>query len=237
MKRSEAIKDIVKKSYSARAKALNEAKGDKKFSPGEDQAPTAPSAAAATSSAPAAGASGASAGGGGGGGNSTNDKVRVIGLRKLKINLKMDDVVLMLPKDLAKGKLTNIISLITRDTDDADAAIIGDDPELIEQDIQRIERVDNVEVEFEDDPFGEGNGEEPVLKEDPGIQHVVLLDEDGSPEILRACDPASGIGCKIKGPEAFNGYVVLSDNPEKDDFRIVFENNEAIYADDGSILR
>jgi hypothetical protein len=216
MKRSEAIEEIVKKSYSARAKALMEAKKGEPFSP-DKTVPGAPSTAAATASAPAAGASGASPGGGGGGNSTVRVKVRA--LKKLKNLLVVGDRVLGRPSEIKDGRLDGLISVIARDDAAADVAI-ADDPQLIDLDLRDIEPVEFQDVVLEVDPFGEGNGEEFALRADPGIADVVVLNDDGSAEQIYAEDD--------KPVEAYNVYEVLAADPGPADLRLEVQNNERI---------
>ena len=101
MKRSEIIKEIVKKSYDARVKALNEVTKDQKFTPGTDDAPSAPSAPSAAAAATAGPSSGAGASGGGGG---SRVRAKVFVLLKDFADIKKDEKFLITKEDIRKIK-------------------------------------------------------------------------------------------------------------------------------------
>jgi|3_EtaG_2_1085321.scaffolds.fasta_scaffold107499_1 hypothetical protein len=233
MKRSEAIKDIVKKSYAARAKALNEAKGDKKFSPGDDQAPTATAtAAAATSNAPAAGASGASPGGGGGGGSSTSNRVKVVPLIKEKANLKKGDNFLALADDVKKKVPASVIVLVANQEENA-ALAIADDAELAKENQKLIEAMEIADLVIEEVEQPDGSYKEVEVLKDPFVENgaliegPVLLNRDLEPELIQVCIP--GVECEGR-PKAYNVYEVQEDNPALSDIVLVKDNNPEIKA-------
>ena len=222
MKRSEAIKDIVKKSYIARAKALNEAKGDRKMTQATD-APTAPSAtaAAATSSAPAAGAASGSTGGGGGNSTST---VSIRTLTKLKTVLKKGDYFLLTPKEAGLPRLPPEVIVVLANNEVSEEEAKAAEADLAAHKQFLLEAVEDSEVEIE----GEHDYEQLIIKqpifEGQELKDVVVMHTDGEKEVIEVADPSA----PKKADEAFNVYKADVANPSMDEITIVKDNNPII---------
>jgi hypothetical protein len=229
MKRSDAIKQIVKKSYDARYKALQEAAKDQKF-----QAPSAVPAAPAAASASARSSSGASSSGG----NSTRADVPVLTLRIPKADLKKDMIVLIRPSKLKEDKWQDdVIGVIANSKESADAAIAAD-PTLAEEKQEALERVPDSDIIYEYDPFDDGYEKEEVIYKEPIIENedlmdVVVIDKNGDKEQVVPCKEGDA-KCKEQF-EAYDAYRVEVDDPNAADFELLKENNEEVMAD-GTIV-
>jgi len=232
MKRSDAIKQIVKKSYDARYKALQEAAKDQKITP--SAVPAAPAAASASASAPVSSSAGASSSGG----NSTRVDVRVLTLRIKKADLKAGKKVLILPSKLKKEKWQDdVIGAVTNSKESAIKAIAAD-PTLEEEKKKVLERVPDSDLIYEENPFDDGYEYEEIILKEPIFENehlsdVVVMDKDVEIEEVVWCDHYLDSGeCGVAPNEAYDLYEVKVDDPHnKYDFKLMKSNNEEVMAD------
>ena len=213
MKRSEIIKEIVKKSYDARVKALQEAAKDQKIAPGA--VPAAPAAASAPSNS--SGTSGASISGG----NSTRLSVPVIILRKLKSKLVKNDKVFILPSKKRESDYSDIIYAVANNKENALDAIVQDS-DLIEGRELGVGPVPTQDIDYFFNPFENGHEiQEPILKE-PITQESDLYDIVVSTKPLVNEEVYNCMDWDINCADAFEAYdfyEVLEDNPDDGDFK------------------